>query len=153
MALPAGMSSCAMCVQIMSGTTTTWVDVSDNISVVESPTATKPVAEAYVFGETTPLTTVGKNGPVDLHLRGIWAEGTADPFYVVLTQFEVACGGKLAVRWAPAGCSSTHDAFSTSTTNCPVSELTYPGGDAASADVLMYEFTVHTPAITRAAWA
>lgn len=153
MALPSGMSSCAMCVEIMAGTATTWTDVSDNLSVVEPPTSTKPTSEAYVFGETTPLTAVGKTGPTDLRVRGIWAEGTADPFYTVYAQFTTPCGGQVAVRWSPAGCASTHDAFYTSTTKSAVAELTFPGGDAGSADIIMWEFLVRTPVVTRGTWA
>ena len=151
MALPAGMSSCAMCVDYMIGTA--WVTVLDNLSVIEPPTQTRMTGEGYVFGEDIALTTVGKREPVEVTARGIWAEGTADPFYIFMTTFETACGGKLALRWSPAGCVSTHDSFFTSTTVSELISLTYPGGDAASADVLMYELVVRTPSITRAAWA
>ena len=151
MTLPDGMSSCAMCVEIM--TATTWVDYSDNLSVVEAPTWTRPTAEAHVFGETAPLTVVGKADPVDVTIRGVWAEGTADPFYVVYAQFTTACSGMAAVRWSPAGCATTHDAFYTSTTKSVVASLTFPDGDAGSADIIMWEFVVHSPNITRATWA
>jgi hypothetical protein len=140
-----------MCVELMTGTA--WVDYSDNLSVVESPTWTRPTAEANVFGETAPLTVTGKHEATDVTVRAVWAEGTADPFYVVYAQYTTACSGMVAVRWAPAGCATSSDAFYTSTTKSTVSSLTFPGGDSASADILMWEFVVHTPDITRAAWA
>ena len=151
MALPDGMSSCAMCVDYMIGTT--WVTVLDNLSVIEPPTQSRMTGEAYVFGEDTAVTAVGKREPVEVTARGVWAEGTADPFYIFLTTFEIACGGKLALRWSPAGCVSTHDSFFTSSTVSELISLTYPGGDAGSADILMYELVVRSPTITRAAWA
>jgi hypothetical protein len=140
-----------MCVELMTGTA--WVNYSDNLSVVESPEWTRATAEAHVFGETAPLTVTGKHDPVDVTIRGIWAEGTADAFYVVYAQYTTPCSGMVAVRWAPAGCATSSDAFYTSTTNSTVSALTFPGGDSGSPDVLMWEFTIHSPDITRAAWA
>lgn len=151
MALPSGMSSCAMCVEIMTGTA--WVDVSDNLTVVESPEWTRPSAEAYVFGETAPLTVVGKHAPVDVTVRGVWAEGTADPFYTVYAQYTTPCAGLVAVRWSPAGCTTAHDSFRTNTTESRPTALTFPGGDSASSDVLMWEVVIHSPDITRAAWS
>ena len=153
MALPAGMSSCAMCVQFMTGTTTTWSTTSSNMSVVDPPTATRMSGEAYVFGEPIALVTYGKREPLDVTVRGIWAEGTADPFYNIYLAWTTACGGTTAVRWAPAGCTTAHDAFSTSTTASRVTALTFPAGDAGDGSPIMYEFTVHTPEVTRATWA
>jgi len=151
MALPEGMSSCNMCVEIMTGTT--WVAVSDNMSVVDPPTQTRMAGEAYVFGEDVAMTTVGKREPVEVTVRGIFAEGTADPFYTVLTEFAADCGDLVAVRWTPGGCSTSHDAFNTHTTKSEVISLQYPGGDAGTADPIMYEFVVRSPDVTRAAWA
>jgi len=140
-----------MCVELMTGTA--WVDYSDNLSVLESPTWTRPTAEANVFGETAPLTVTGKHEAVDVTVRGIWAEGTTDAFYTVYAQYTTACSGLVAVRWAPAGCATSSDAFYTSTTASIVSSVTPPGGDSGAPDVLMWEFVVHSPSITRATWA
>lgn len=151
MALPGGMSACAMCVEIMTGTA--WVDVSDNMTVVEPPEQTRMTGEAYVFGEDNALLGDGKLEPVEVTVRGIWAEGTADPFYTVYEQYTTACGDLVAVRWSPAGCATSHDAFSTHTTASECISLTYPAGDAGSADIIMYQFVVRSQDITRAAWA
>jgi hypothetical protein len=151
MPLPDGMSSCAMCVEIMTGTA--WVDVSDNATVVDPPEQTRITGEAWVFGEDTALIGDGKLNPTEVTVRGVWAEGTADPFYTVYAEFTTPCGDMVAVRWSPAGCATSSDAFSTNTTQSEVISLTYPGGDASSGDILMYQFIVKTPDITRAAWA
>jgi hypothetical protein len=140
-----------MCVEIMTGTA--WVDVSDNMSVVEPPTQTRPTGMQNVFGEAAPVTTVGKLEPVDLTVRGVWAEGTADPFYTVYAVHTTNCGGLVAVRWSPGGCTTANDAFNTHTTQTDLVSLQFPGGDAGSADVIMYQFMVRSPNITRAAWA
>lgn len=151
MALPEGVSACNMCVEIMTGTT--WVDTEDNMSVVEPPTQTRERGEAYVFGEDVAVIGVGKRAPVEVTVRGVWVAGTADPFYSVYTEFTTACGDLVAVRWGPDGCTTDKDVFYTSTTKSEVISLTFPGGDASSGDVIMYEFIVLTPEVTRAAWA
>jgi hypothetical protein len=141
-----------MCVELMA-VTTTFTDYSDNLNVVEPPTQTRMTAEAYVYGEDTALIGVGKREPIEVTVRGVWAEGTADPFNEVLTEFITACGDRVAVRWSPGGCTTDNDSFRTSTTASEVISLTYPAGDAASADIITWEMVIRTPEITRAVWS
>lgn len=152
MALPSGMSACTMCVELMVGGTA-WTDYSDYLSVVEPPTQTREVSEAYVFGEDIAVLGAGRRTPVDVTVRGVWTNATADPFYAVETEFTTACGDMVAARWAPAGCATTSRAYSTSTTATEVISLTYPGGDSASADVITWEMVLRTPDITEAAYS
>jgi len=152
MALPDGMSACTMCVQLMAGGTA-WTDYSDYLSVVEPPTQTRETSEAYVFGEDTAVIGAGRLAPVDVKVRGVWTNSTADPFYAVETEFTTACGDMVAVRWAPAGCATTSRAYSTSTSKSEVISLTYPGGDANSADVITWEMVIRSPDITEAAYS
>lgn len=151
MALPDGMSACALCVEIMSGTT--WTDVSDNMSIVEPPEMPRESGETPVFGEDTYLVTFGRRKPLEVTVRGVWAEGTADPFYTVYLAHTTPCGALNAVRWAPAGCATSSDAFSTSTTHSKIVNLQFPGGDASDGSPIMYQFVVKTPELTRAAWS
>jgi hypothetical protein len=146
------MSACAMCVELMAAATT-FTDYSDNLSVVEPPTQTRMSAEAYVFGEDIAAIGVGKREPVEVTVRGVFAEGTADPFNEVLTEFITACGDRVAVRWSPGGCTTDNDSFRTSTTASEVISLTYPGGDSSSPDVIMWEMVIKSPEITRAVWS
>jgi hypothetical protein len=154
MALPSGMTSCAMCVEYTTHGTD-WDDVSDEMSVVEPPTATRMSGEAYVFGEDTAVTGVGKREPVEVTIRGVFQEGTttAHGFYQAYTEFVTTCGGLFAVRWAPGGCTTDNEVFSTQTADSEIVSLTYPAGDAGSGDIIMYEAVVRTSAVTRATWS
>ena len=154
MALPDGMTSCAMCVQF-STNGAAWYDASDALSVVEPFEATRMSGEAYVFGEDTAETGVGKREPVEVKVRGVYAEGTTTvyPAYEAYKAFTTTCGGLLAVRWAPAGCTTAHEVWSTQTTDSEVVAFSPPVGDAGSADIIMFDFTVRTSAVTRAAWS
>jgi hypothetical protein len=135
------------------GTVTTWIDVSDEVSVLDPGESAKPTSEFYVFGETDSGGLVGKNGPMDITVRGIWTDSTAGHWYSVWSEHTTACGGFCQIRWAPAGCTTAHLAFTTHSTMSRVASFTYPGGDAASADALVWEAMIHTPAVTIAAYA
>lgn len=151
MALPESLSACAMCVEIMTGTV--WTDVSDNVSVITPPPVTRDNGHVWVFGEDTAALGSGRLNPAEIPIRGVFAEGTADPFYTLWNEFTTACGDMVALRWSPGGCTTAHDSFSTSTTKSEVIMMTPPGGDASSAEPLMWDAVVKTPSITRAAWA
>lgn len=151
MALPNGMSSCSMCVELMDGTA--WTDYSDYLSVLDPPSMSRMSAEAYVFGEDTAVLGFGKLEPVEVTVRGVWGEGTTDPFYVAFSNHTTACGSMLAVRWSPGGCTTDNDSFRTSTTASRITNLVLPGGDAGSADIITWEATIRTNTITRAVWS
>ena len=153
MALPAGLSSCAFCVQMKFGTVTTWLDASDEISVLTPSDVAKATSETYVFGETDPLTLVGKNGPCDVTIRGVWTDSTTGFWYKVWSEYTTACGGFAQIRWAPGGCTTAHLAFTSHATVSPVGGYTAPGADASSADALVWQAVIHTPGLTIAAWA
>ena len=152
MALPDAMSSCAMCVELMLGTATTFTSYVDELSVIDAPTSTRMSGEVYVFGEDTAAVTFGKLEPIEITARGVYTESTTSAFYVLDAAHTTACGGKAAIRWSPAGCTTANRSFRSSTTVAKMVSLTYPGGDAASGDPLTYEFTIRTPDLTEAAW-
>lgn len=151
MALPPSLSSCTMCVSL-STDGTSWTDMSDYLSVVTPDAMTRATGEAYVFGEDVAVTAVGKRAPVQVTLRGVYASSSAtatSPWAYLWGQWTTACGGPLAVMWAPAGCTTdaTDTAFATGTATGHVSELislTPPGGDAADATPLMFEAVVRS---------
>lgn len=149
-----------MCVQL-STNGSTWTDFSDWLSVLTPAPMTRDTGEQAVFGEHVKIPGVGKRNPFEVTIRGVYANGstTADPFFYVWTQWQIDCGGPLAVRWAPAGCSSTgvtNQVFSTGTSTAHTSKmtgLTLPGGDADSGAPLMWEAVVRAPDVYMAAWA
>jgi hypothetical protein len=159
MALPADtLSSCTMCIEIATdGGGTTWTDFSDWLTVLEGPTSSRDTGELPVFGEDKRIVTYGKLGVTDVRIRGVWVDDaattTTNPFCVAYTAHKTACGGPFAVRWAPAGCATTSQVFTTDLDSAKISELMYPGGDAGSADPLVWEALVHSNDITMATYA
>lgn len=158
MALPTGLlSSCTMCVELSSDGTT-WVDFSDYISVVTPDAVTRDTAEIGVFGEDNKATTVGRKNPIEVGLRAVYVDATAttNPFRFVWAQWTTVCGGSMAVRWAPAGCVTTNQVFSTATATGHYSRLisqTPPVGDADDAAPIMWEATVRSNDLYLATYA
>ena len=154
------MDSCALCVEL-STDGTSWNDFSDYLSVLTPAPMTRDTGEQAVFGEDLKAPGVGKRNPAEVTIRGVYANGstTADAFFYVWTAWQVACGGPLAVRWAPAGCLTdgvTNQVFSTGTGtghDSAMTGLTLPGGDADSGAPLMWEAVVRSQNIYMAAYA
>jgi hypothetical protein len=158
MALPDGLSSCAMCVEL-STDGTAWTDYSDWLSVLEPPELTRVTGEQPVFGEDTMVTTVGKRNPAEVRIRGIYTDTTvvaSSPFELLWDQYEVTCGGAACVRWGPAGCTTDDQVFTTATGATHDSELisiTPPGGDAADGAPLMWEAVIRTSQLHKGVWS
>lgn len=158
MALPSGiLTSCTMCVQL-STDGTTWTDFSDYLTVITPDAVTRPTAEEFVFGEDTAATAVGHRNPLEVTIRSVYVDSTAttNPFSYIWAQWTTNCGGSLAVRWAPAGCATTNQVFSTATATGHYSRLisqTPPGGDAGEPGPTMWEATVRAPELYRATFA
>jgi hypothetical protein len=156
MALPSGMSACALCVEIATdGGGTTWNDNSDSVTMVTPGTQTRPTGETYVFGEDLALLTWGKKGPIEVTLRCVYTEGTGttDMWNTCYTAHDTACGGNFAVRWAPVGCATTNQVFSTTVATSRLTSYTPPVGDASSPDALVFEAVVITNDMTWATYA
>lgn len=158
MALPEGtLSSCTMCVAL-STDGTTWTDFSDYLTVIESDEWVRDSGSMPVFGEDWRINTTGKLNTLQVRVRGAYVDSTAttNPFSYVWAQHTATCGGALAVRWAPAGCETTNQVFSTATATGHPSNIVamkLPQGDAGSGDPLVWEAVIEAPGIYRATYA
>ena len=158
MALPSGiLSSCTMCVEL-STNGTTWTDFSDYLTVVTPDAVTRDTAEIGVFGEDNKATQVGRKNPIEVTIRSVYVDSTAtsNPFSFVWAQWTTTCGGSMAVRWAPAGCATTNQVFSTATATGHYSRLisqTPPVGDADDAAPIQWEAVIRSNDLYRATYA
>lgn len=158
MALPTGiLSSCTMCVEL-STDGTTWTDFSDYLTVLEPTPVTRDSGQTAVFGEEDMAMGVGRKNPIEVTIRGVYVDATAttNPFRYVWAQWTTVCGGALAVRWAPAGCTTTNQVFSTATATGHYSRLisqTPPASNADTVDPIMWEAIVKSPSLYLATYA
>jgi hypothetical protein len=137
----------------------TWTDFSDWLSVVEPPPLTRIKGEQAVFGEDIHVTGVGKRNPTEIRIRGVYVDSTAtasNPFLYLWNAYTTACGGPMALRWSPFGCSTAHTMFATATATGHDSEIvsiTPPGGDASDGAPLMWEAVIRSSELYHATWA
>jgi hypothetical protein len=147
-----------MCVEL-STDGTTWTDFSDWITVLEPPEITRMSGEAYVYGEDVPVITGSKRQPVEVPIRGVYEDATAtsDPFVYLWNVMTTSCGGRCHIRWAPAGCTTTSQVFSTATGTADVYGeligLTPPSGPADDGSPLLWAATIKAPQLYKATYA
>ena len=158
MALPVGvLSSCAMCVEA-STNGTTWIDFSDYLTVLEPDEWTRDSGGMAVFTEGRRVRTSGALGLVQVRVRGVYIDSTAttNPFTYFWAQHTQACSAPLALRWAPAGCATTNQVFSTATATGHQSGIVGmtpgPSGDPNSGDPLVWEAVIETNDVVRATY-
>lgn len=157
MTLPAGrLSNCTMCTEF-STDGTTWTNFSNWVAVIAPDEWTRDSDSMPTFGFDARILTTGKLQTTQIRLRGIYEDSTAttDPFVYLWNQHTTTCGGALAVRWAPAGCATTNQVFSTATAtghSSAIVAITPPAGDANEATPLVWEALVETPVIYKATY-
>ena len=157
MALPAGtLSSCKNCIELTTNGTT-WVDFSDYLTVIAPDAWTRVSGTMHTFGPDYPINTTGKLNAIQVRIRGVYADTTAttNPFSYVYAQHTATCGGALGVRYAPNGCSTASQVFSTATATGHTSkiiELVLPPPDASSGDPLVWEALVEAPTWVKATY-
>ena len=158
MALPDNaVSSCTMCVELSSDGTG-WTDFSDWVTVIEAPEMTRMSGEAYVYGEDSAVLTGGKREPFEIVIRGVYEDSTAttDPFVFLWTEWNADCGDKMHIRFAPSGCATTSQVFSTATATTDYGEivsLTPPALPADDASPLLWSATIRAPILYKATYS
>jgi len=124
---------------------TDWTDISGFGAAVERSGGDRQSGDAYTFDGDTAIIAAGKREPIELNVRTVYTEGGSDPWQAVRTQYENA--GDLYVRWAPKGGSVGDFRFTSDAgvvKNCPE-----PTGEAGSGDVVLFQFTIRVPKVTK----
>jgi len=125
---------------------TTWVDASGVTNRVDISGGGRSVSEFFAPNSDTPILTTGKRAALELTLNVAFENpGSGSVWEMVLNAYEG--NGAFWVRWSPAGGNSGDERFvaDPGIVTSPV----YPPGDASSADMVVMDFTVKTPKITR----
>lgn len=123
----------------------TWTNITNAAVAIEVDGGDRQTGDVYVYGQDTAVIASGKREPIDVTVKALYTEGTTDVFETVRAVYE--SGGNLYVRWSPLG--GTTGQFQFSTDAGYVTSFVYPAGEAGSADVILAEFTVRTPKVTK----
>jgi len=133
------------CLVEISANGTTWTDISAAANSVSVDGGERMAEALYTFGVDVATITTGPREPLEVTVRLVYTEGSSDAFETVRAAYED--GELLYVRWSPRG-GNTGDFRYTSGAGV-IKSLNYPGGEAGSAEVVMCEFVLRTPQVTK----
>ncbi len=123
---------------------TTWTNISGAASSVEVSGGDRQTGDVYTFDGDTALLTYGKREPLEVTVKIVYSEGTAEPFEIVRAAYEA--GTAFYVRWAPRGNVTGRARYTTAEGR--VTSFTYPAGES-NGDPVLTKFTVITASIAR----
>ncbi len=124
---------------------TTWTDISGFANALEIGGGERQVGEMFTFDGDTAIIRGGKRNPLEITVKAVYTEGTNDPYETVRAAYEA--GSNLYVRWSPKG--GQNGEFQFASDAGIVTDAPYPGGEAESGDVVLFEFTIKTPKVTK----
>ena len=124
-----------------------FTDISGFANVVEPSGGDRASGEVYTVDGDTGIVTFGKLAPVDIAYTCVYTEGATDPFERFRGYHQTADGSQVILRWSPAGGTGTGKISFTGTGK--ITEAPWLGGDAGSADPLMFDVTVRTASILK----
>lgn len=122
-----------------------WIDISGEDQTVAGTGATRKSGEAYTLDGEGAIIQGGKMEPLELTFAIVYTEIALEAYTLIRTQFEIACGGTLCVRWSPAG-GNVGDEMLTTPEGIVVGFI-YPPMDAAAGGPIMSGFTLKVGSI------
>jgi len=124
-----------------------FADISGFANTVEVSGGERASGEIYTVDGDTGIVTFGKMAPVDIAYNSVFTEGATDPFERFRGYHQTADGSQVVFRFSPAGGTGTGNIVFTGTGK--ITEAPWLGGDASSADPLMFSTTVRTASILK----
>ena len=131
----------------------TWINLPE-ANAVEVSGGDRQSADVFFFSQQYAEVVFGPLEAVEVEVRGVYTEGASESFEIVRQMYEGTYTGqtdsKVYVRWSPRGTGAgkfiyTSDAGA-------ITAFTWPGGEA-SAEPVVFAFTVRTPKITKSVQA
>ena len=139
------LTFCAAIVEIAAACTD-FIDISGYGAAVAVSGGDRAYGTQHTHGGDTPIVKAGKRNEVKLTVRFAYTEEVDPaPFETLRAMHQTDCGGPICVRYAPKSGGFT---FETGVTF--ISEFKWPEGDAESSEIVMCEFTVPCPDLTKA---
>lgn len=132
---------------------TTWYDISGSTNMIEQPARSWEVGTVYTGDGQFPLITIGPNAPMTLTINAIYTESTAETWVYVETAV-LSWNNKAYLRYSPRGGGAGTSMFTTSdAAGSPaaalVTNLQYPGADAAASTAMLAAFTLTAQQLVR----
>jgi len=124
----------------------TYTDVSGVFQSVQDTTQARKSGEAYTFEGDKAIVAAGKREPMELTFVIVYTETDAEAYEIIRTRFEIACGGKLCVRYTPRGSGEGKEQITTD--EGIITSFTYPPMDASAGGPIMAGFKLKAGGVT-----
>jgi hypothetical protein len=148
MATTGAMSGAYGKIEIQTGGSGAFVDISGSAQSVDVTTVKRLYGKAYPLDIDYPKNTYGKTDGAEMTVNVIYTEVVAEGYQVALTSFETAGGGLVAIKLTPGGTVALSDTYTTAIGR--IISIDYPGFDGSKGDPIMCSFTLAVETITHA---
>lgn len=143
------LTFCAATVEI-GAACTNFTDISGYGAAVAVSGGDRAYATQHTYDGDVPIIKPGKRDETMLTVRFAYTE-EADPapFETLRAMHQTPCGGPICVRYWPKGSGAPATNFKYETGVTFISTFKWPEGDADSTTIVMGEFTVPCPDLTK----
>lgn len=121
-----------------------WTDISSHGASIAVSGGERATGTQHTFDGDVPILKAGKRGTLEITCRYVYTEEAAGPFEALRTNYELP-GGAMQIRYTPTGSGFMFSSGSDGICK----NFKYPEGEAGDGVVVMGEFVVETPQITK----
>ena len=144
--LDVAMTNCYIAMSTASSTTG-FFNMSGYANSIKPGPRTRSTGKAFTYDGDTGIIHGGKRQPLDLELDFLYTEEATGPYKLIQTQYEVAGGGSLWLRWCPKN-STTGDYIFTIPSGV-IKSLDLPSGDPDSGESVKIKLVMEVPYIVQ----
>lgn len=148
MATTGAMSGAYGKIEIQTGGSGAFVDISGSAQSVDTTTVKRSYGKAFPLDIDYPKLTYGKQEGSEMTVNVIYTEVTTEAYQKALTAFETAGGEQVAIKLTPGGTVALSDTYTTAIGR--IISIDYPGFDGSKGDPIMCSFTLAVETITHA---
>ena len=125
-----------------------WNDITGYSASVAVSGGERNIGEQNTGDGVTPIVKGGDRAGTEVTVRFVYTEGADPEPFESLRAVHESAGGAIEIQWAPSGGGATIWFHSDAAI---LKNLTYPGGEHGTGEVVMCEFVVACAALTKAA--
>jgi len=120
-----------------------WTDISGHLTSIEVGGGEREIAGQFTADGEYPIVGIGKQQLLELTVKTVYTESAGQMSAILENAY--LNKQKIQLRWAPKGMASGNKLF-TSDPGYIISPP-WPGGEAGPGDILLNEWTLHSPRV------
>lgn len=133
----------------LSANNSDWTECDGHGASVAVDGGTRNAPEQHTFDGDTPIVKGGKRAALDVEVRFVYTETSAEPFEVARAIYETE-GAAAYVRYSPLGDdTSGGTVYRYASAEGVMTDFVYPQGNAEGDEIILGGFTVKVPYLTK----